>query len=236
MHQKKEDVASPKQTKESAFIEIVLLQDDPSEIQRIRSSISRCPRFRVSKILHDEKHLIDHGYEMVKSERQTIFIIDLDCLKKNKASTIRQLRESVKETDHLLMLSNSKEHREIITTIKAGASAYLLKANTDQLVKYLEELALRGGVLDQDIVWSIVDRLFKKNRAKYHSSTCLSERELQVLEHLANGYQKKEISSCLSISPSTVSTHVRHIYEKLEVANAAAAVRKAYELGLFVVE
>jgi ATP/maltotriose-dependent transcriptional regulator MalT len=44
---------------------------------------------------------------------------------------------------------------------------------------------------------------------------------------------KKQIGDRLDISFATVDTHIRHIYEKLDVKNAPAAVRKAFNLGLF---
>ena len=49
---------------------------------------------------------------------------------------------------------------------------------------------------------------------------------------LAQGLVKKEIAKRLGIGYGTVDTHVSHIYAKLNVANAPAAVSRAYQLGL----
>jgi DNA-binding NarL/FixJ family response regulator len=67
-------------------------------------------------------------------------------------------------------------------------------------------------------------------RAK--ASLGISERELEVLEHLAAGRSNKEIASRLDLSPNTVKTHVAKLYEKLEVKRRTEAILRARELGM----
>ena len=62
--------------------------------------------------------------------------------------------------------------------------------------------------------------------------TLLTERELEVLELLAERLSIQEISSRLYISPSTVQQHTHHIYRKLNVANKRQAVASAEMLGI----
>ena len=60
----------------------------------------------------------------------------------------------------------------------------------------------------------------------------LTERELEVLELLAERLSIKEIATRLHISPSTVQQHNHHIYRKLNVNNKRQAVASATELGI----
>ena len=60
----------------------------------------------------------------------------------------------------------------------------------------------------------------------------LSERELEVLQLIAEGVSRQEIASQLVLSLNTVKTHARNIYSKLGVNNQMQAVGKARLLGL----
>jgi DNA-binding CsgD family transcriptional regulator len=57
---------------------------------------------------------------------------------------------------------------------------------------------------------------------------CLTERELEVLHLVAQGFTNREIAHQLFISPTTVRTHLEHIFDKLGVHSRAAAVHAAY--------
>jgi LuxR family maltose regulon positive regulatory protein len=60
----------------------------------------------------------------------------------------------------------------------------------------------------------------------------LTEREMDVLHHLADGLSNREIAQKLFISPNTVRTHTYNIYGKLGVHGRMQAVSRAQELGL----
>ncbi len=55
----------------------------------------------------------------------------------------------------------------------------------------------------------------------------LTRREIDVLQHLAEGLSNKEIADRLTMSPRTVKTHLRSIYRKFGVRNRTSAAIKA---------
>jgi len=81
-------------------------------------------------------------------------------------------------------------------------------------------------------------RLFRRPPADFtpnsaaRASLGISDREFEVLEHLAAGRSNKEIAQKLGVSPNTVKTHIARLYEKLSAARRTEAIAKARELGL----
>lgn len=69
-----------------------------------------------------------------------------------------------------------------------------------------------------------------------HPVTDLTDREREVLSHLAQGFSTRDIARLLSISPATVRNHIRNILQKLQVHSRLEAVVYAFEHGLVVKE
>ncbi len=72
---------------------------------------------------------------------------------------------------------------------------------------------------------------FEKN-VRVIETLGISERELEVLELLAEGYSNKEIAKRLFVSPHTVKTHLAHLYGKLEVSRRTEAIHEARRLRI----
>jgi DNA-binding CsgD family transcriptional regulator len=64
------------------------------------------------------------------------------------------------------------------------------------------------------------------------ASLGISDREFEVLEHLAAGRSNKQIAQTLAVSPNTVKTHIARLYEKLDASRRTEAIAKARALGL----
>lgn len=80
-------------------------------------------------------------------------------------------------------------------------------------------------IVDQGGVWSVPD----ENLVMGH----LTERELEVLRHVAAGSRNREIAKDLSVSIKTVEFHLSNILGKLGARSRTEAVVRAWRLGLF---
>jgi DNA-binding NarL/FixJ family response regulator len=60
----------------------------------------------------------------------------------------------------------------------------------------------------------------------------LTRRQREVLDHVAEGYTRKEIAVRLGITPETVKRHVEDILSRMDARNAAQAVTKARRAGV----
>jgi HD-GYP domain-containing protein (c-di-GMP phosphodiesterase class II) len=115
-------------------------------------------------------------------------------------------------------LCEDRPHRRAITGEQAAAE--------------LQNQA-QAGALDREAVRAVCEAAghrVKKRATVWPAG--LSEREVEVLRHLARGKSEKEIAKALFISPGTVHTHVAHIYEKIGVSTRAAAALFAMEHDL----
>jgi DNA-binding NarL/FixJ family response regulator len=102
-------------------------------------------------------------------------------------------------------------------------AAGLLVGGDDYLVK----------PIDPDELLARLRRLLERARAWTRASSVeLSEREIEVLQLVAEGLPPAEVAKRLVISPKTVSSHVQRIMSKLDVHTRAQAVAVAYEAGL----
>jgi HD-GYP domain-containing protein (c-di-GMP phosphodiesterase class II) len=87
--------------------------------------------------------------------------------------------------------------------------------------------------LDRDSVSAVLEAAGQRaGRARQPWPAGLSDREVEVLRHLARGRSERQIAEALFISASTVHTHVTHIYEKTRVSTRASVALFAMEHGL----
>ncbi|KAA3637007.1 MAG: winged helix-turn-helix transcriptional regulator, partial [Bacteroidetes bacterium] len=77
------------------------------------------------------------------------------------------------------------------------------------------------------------DEPFQPNQ-KIITELGLTEREMEILELIAEGHSNQEIAGKLFISLSTVKTHCSNIFSKLDVKRRTQAIQKAKELGVIL--
>ncbi len=134
----------------------------------------------------------------------------------------------------IIILTQSDSAENILKAIKLGAMGYLLKtATAEEIIDGIKTVMDGGAPLDPGVARFILKSLQVRLPMAKKDDQNLSERELEVLELLADGLVKKEIATRLNIQYSTVDYHVGRIYEKLNVKNAPAAVNEGHRRGLF---
>ncbi|BDS07802.1 DNA-binding response regulator [Oceaniferula spumae] len=130
-----------------------------------------------------------------------------------------------------IVLTGSDKKQDVFHAICAGASGYLLKnTSIEQIVQSIEDVIEGGASLDPHVASMVLNAFPKSNTPpKQHD---LTEREVEVLKHLADGLIIKEISDLMNLSPHTVKFHVANTYKKLNVQSQAGAVAKGIRKGI----
>jgi DNA-binding NarL/FixJ family response regulator len=124
----------------------------------------------------------------------------------------------------VIMLTTFEGDVEIQRALKAGARGYLLKSTPP---KELMETIRRVHAGSKGIPQQIAAHL-----AEHISDESLTEREVVVLRHVAEGNRNRDIASKLFISEETVKVHVKHIMDKLGASDRTQAVSIALRRGI----
>ncbi|MEP4078849.1 response regulator [Haloferula sp.] len=161
-----------------------------------------------------------------------IILLDLRLPGMSGIQALPYFREKVPSAK-IIILSQSDSETDVVQAITLGAAGYLLKSSSvQQLKESIRSVSNGGASLDPTVASYLVNALKSKPSTSVMEQL-LTHREVEILELLADGLSKKEICDRLGIKYPTVDSHVRHIYEKLDVKNAPAAVRRAYQVGIF---
>lgn len=144
----------------------------------------------------------------------------------------------------VIVLSMHADAEYVIRALRAGAAGYMLKdAGTDEL-----ELALRSVIkgktfLSPSVSKQVIDDyLFRVGSRNSNSDRgddlpeCLTSRQREVLQLIAEGLTTKEIAQRLDLSIKTVDTHRTQIMERLDIHDIAGLVRYAIRKGIIAPE
>lgn len=126
----------------------------------------------------------------------------------------------------VLILTTFDRDAEVLGAIEAGAAGYLLKdVDPEVIVQGIRRAAAGDMVLAPDLA----TRVLKGMRSPLPK---LTDREIEVLRHLARGATNKEIARTLFVTEATVKSHLAHIFTKLDVDSRSRAIHVAQETGL----
>jgi DNA-binding NarL/FixJ family response regulator len=135
----------------------------------------------------------------------------------------------------VVVLTTFEQDDYIFDSLNAGASGFLLKrTKPEELIAAIHTVAEGDALLSPSVTRRVVDRMAVQPVPVSAGRRLdqLTPRELEVLEHVAQGLSNREIAEAFVIEESTVKTHVKRILMKLGLRDRVQAVILAYETGL----
>jgi DNA-binding NarL/FixJ family response regulator len=137
----------------------------------------------------------------------------------------------------VLILSAHDGDEHVIGAIAAGAAGFLRKdAPAADLVAAIRTVATGGAVVAPVVLARLLtrfaDALPDPATTVARALDALTEREREVLVHVARGHSNAEIARALLVSETTIKTHVGRVLTKLRLRDRVQAVVLAYETGL----
>jgi len=133
----------------------------------------------------------------------------------------------------VVVLTVSEAERDLLDVVAAGAVGYLLKSSrSDELRAALLRAADGEPVFSPQLAALLIGEYRRLATTSGDGGLPLSEREREVLAHVARGESYKAVGEALFISPKTVENHVRNTMAKLHLSRRHELVRWAVDHGI----
>jgi len=183
---------------------------------------------------------VANGIEAVESARKLqpdIVLLDLVMPEMDGIEATSKIIHNSPQTQ-VIILTSFGEQDNVVPAIRAGAKGYLLKdIAPDDLVQairqtYSGQVQLHPEVAKKLITAIAEEQALPSSHSPSHSVGELTEREVEVLQLVADGMNNREIAEKLVISEKTVKTHVSNILGKLHLDDRTQAAVYALRHGL----
>jgi NarL family two-component system response regulator LiaR len=202
-------------------ITVVLVDDHRVVTRSLQSYLESFPDIRVVGIAASGEELLEH----LTAWRPQVVVQDL--LLPGGLDGIETTRRALglEPSVRVLALTASVDEGRMMAALRAGAIGYIRKdAEPETLLAAIRAVA-KGK--------TFIDPLLARRVAGCETThEELTDRERDVLRHVALGLSNKDIARALSVGEETIKTHVGHLLSKLGVENRAQAIVQALKRGL----
>jgi two-component system invasion response regulator UvrY len=166
--------------------------------------------------------------QQIHQTRPDVAVVDISMPGLDGLEVISQARHYYPKLP-ILILTMHEEEQYVVRAIAAGANGYITKRSApEQLVKAVRKVYAGGRYLSDIAAESLAQHMAGGKRHTSPLDT-LSNREIQVLRHLALGRTVKEIAQAYNLSPNTVHTYRLRLLKKLNLRNNSEISRFAIQ-------
>jgi two-component system nitrate/nitrite response regulator NarL len=203
---------------------IVLVDDHTLFRKGLAELLERDGALRVVAMTGDPQQV----QSLLREHRPDVLLLDLNMPGIDGISLMQQLKAEGFAMP-ILILTVSEAEEDLARALRAGANGYLLKSMEPDEVIDAVQRAVKG---ETAVAPAMTAKLVNLLDAKHSADSLLdslTQREREILAHLAKGESNKAIARQLDISYDTVKLHVRHILAKLNLSSRVEAAVFAVE-------
>ncbi|MGE6377640.1 response regulator [Peribacillus muralis] len=202
----------------------VLIADDQSLIREgLAALLNLRPELDVIGLASDGME----AYEISLEIQPDIVLMDIRMPGTNGVEGTRLIASQLPKTK-VLVLTTFQDSELIFSALEEGASGYLLKdMSADMITNAIKTVQSGGMVLPPEVTIHMLQELKRNKETRVNIQPAvlreLTKREHDVLRNLGYGKSNKEIAAALSITEGTVKNHVSNIISKLELRDRTQA-------------
>jgi len=168
----------------------------------------------------------ENGREYLRMLEKTIpdiTLMDIEMPEMNGIETAAQAIKLIPDL-RIITLSMYGEEEYYVKMIDAGAKGFILKnSDISEVLAAIRAVYEGGTYFSQDLLLNVVKNI-RSGKLPATSDTHLSEREIEILQKICQGYSNQEIADQLNISKRTVDKHRSNLLEKTGSKNTANLV------------
>jgi two-component system, NarL family, response regulator LiaR len=208
-------------------IRVLVVDDHPVVRRGIRSLLAEEEGIQVIGEAINGKEAI----QQVEELHPDVILMDLVMPEMGGVEAIQHITAAHPEARILVMTSFAADDK-VFPSIKAGALGYLLKdSDPEDLIRMIHQV-YRGELSIHPTIARKVIQELGRPASQPLTPDPLTQREVEILQMLAQGYENKEIARRLVLREATVRTHVSNILGKLQLANRVQATLYALRQGI----
>ncbi|MDE3089344.1 MAG: response regulator transcription factor [Chloroflexota bacterium] len=207
----------------------VLLADDHALVRAgILALLQKIPGLQVVGEADDGNQAL----EMVEENKPDIVLMDIAMPGLGGLEATARIAKDFPNV-RVIILSMHANQEYVLEAMRAGAAGYLLKgARTFELEDAVAAVARGETYLSPGASKHLFGDVMHRATGQTTSFERLTPRQRQVLQLMADGYSRKQISQKLNVSAKTVDTYRAQLMEKLNIHDVASLVRYAIGIGL----
>ncbi|MFJ7746500.1 response regulator [Peribacillus sp. NPDC097295] len=214
------------------MIKVIIVDDQPLIRDGLAALLNLRPELEVVGVASNGMEAYERSVEM----ETDIVLMDIRMPRTNGVVGTKMITSQLPNTK-VLMLTTFQDSELIFSALEEGASGYLLKdMSADMITNAIKTVQSGGMVLPPEITAQMLQELKGEKERKVSTFpavlTDLTNRERDVLRDLGFGKNNKEIAADLFITEGTVKNHVSSIISKLELRDRTQAAVFAVRYGV----
>jgi DNA-binding NarL/FixJ family response regulator len=177
-----------------------------------------------------------NGHQAVSETKRlqpNVVLLDIAMPLLNGVEAARRIAREV-PASRVLMLSSYSDDQHIQLAIAAGAAGYLMKETASMdLLRAIHDVAKGNAFFSPPIARRLLKQWHNRDPlAKSTAPSLLTDRQMEVVQLIAEGYSSKQIAGLLFISMKTVEKHRQALMDKLDIHEIASLTRYAVSTGV----